>query len=233
MRREHARLPPASSRTPGPAAGPRTVALVPDPIRPPASRSVLCGFSLLRFQLPGAGSWACSAGRPSSEGAGFGVLEGEGCLHLVGRTCDCWDGGFHPCPELSATWKLVTEASDMHHWGGAGSSTSFGHFSVGLLCPPPPPVPAKGWRDLEGWPRPLLGRVLSLSLQRDSTGRACVTCSWLFRFGINVKTEEAPPRTQEQVLISGCARDGFARQLAGAGQRLLGCNLINHGWISM
>lgn len=159
----------------------------PPPHPPAGPRAVPCGRSLLRSPLSGAGSRGCSAGRPSSEGSGFGVLEGEGCLRLEGRTCDCWDGGFYPCPERSATWKLVAQTCTI--LGGAGSSPSFAHFSVGLLCPRPP----KGWRDLEGWPRPLLGRVLSLFLQRDSTGRACVTCSWLFVLGINMKTEEAPP----------------------------------------
>ena len=47
---------------------------------------------------------------------------------------------------------------------------------------------------------PLLGRILSLFLGKDSMGLGggtCLTCSWLFIFGMSMKTKEAHPETTE------------------------------------
>lgn len=45
---------------------------------------------------------------------------------------------------------------------------------------------------------PPLGRILSLFLGKDSMGLGggtCLTCSWLFIFGMSMKTKEAHPET--------------------------------------
>lgn len=48
---------------------------------------------------------------------------------------------------------------------------------------------------------PPLGRILSLFLGKDSMGLGggtCLTCSWLFVFGMSMKTKEAHPETTDR-----------------------------------
>ena len=52
---------------------------------------------------------------------------------------------------------------------------------------------------------PLLGRILSLFLGKDSMGLGggtCLTCSWLFIFGMSMKTKEHIRRPQKEPMIS-------------------------------
>lgn len=55
----------------------------------------------------------------------------------------------------------------------------------------------EAWKDLENRSSPLLGKIFSFSLQRDTTGRTCVTCSRALRFGMSMKTEETDPEDPE------------------------------------
>ena len=52
-------------------------------------------------------------------------------------------------------------------------------------------------------PSPLLGRILPLFLGKDSmrVGGTCLTCAWLFIFGMSMKTEGHIQRTQKEQII--------------------------------